>query len=267
MKKLETSKIYHQNTDYKGSTFWKEIAKTTVFHTLSKDQKESKAFDLGSAIHCAMLEPERFSSDFAVSQKFDRRTKEGKAMAEAFELANAGKTILDEDQMTVVEGAISSLRGHDLASGMLTGGEAEYSYYTNDPVTGIGLKCRPDYFNKGALIDLKTCQDASNDGFVKACVNFGYHIQAAFYLDVFNLANGTDLKEFYFVAVETSKPFAVNTFLMGEAELALGRAQYQKAIKQYAEYLNNTERLNDFGYEKKINEIVFPMWAFEKMGA
>ncbi len=41
------------------------------------------AFRVGSAVHCAILEPEEFNARFVVSQKFDRRTKDGKAAAEA----------------------------------------------------------------------------------------------------------------------------------------------------------------------------------------
>lgn len=266
MKKLESNEIYHANPAI-GSTTLKKISSKSVLHALSEERKESAAFDLGSAVHCATLEPEKFDSQFIVSPKYDRRTKEGKAMAEAFEIHANGKTVLSEDQIEVVRGTLSAIKEHDIAIGMLSGGEAEYSYYTTCPITGLSLKCRPDYFNKNALIDLKTCQDASVDGFTKACMNFGYFLQGAYYLDVFNMANGTSLTEFYFVAVETNKPYAVNTFLLGEAEIALGRQQYQKALRQYAEFLKNPSNIKDFGYERKINEIVFPDWAFQKWGA
>jgi hypothetical protein len=266
MKKIESNEQYHSNQAI-GSTLLKKIASKSVLHALTEERSETPALILGSAIHCAVLEPEKFNSQYAVSPKFDRRTKEGKVLAEAFELAAMGKTCLTEDQLEITKGVVESIKGHKIANGMLTGGEAEYSYYATDSVTGLELKCKPDFYNMNALIDLKTCQDASVDGFARACANFGYHLQAAYYLDVFNLANGTELKEFYFVAVETSKPFAVNTFLMGEAEIELGRYQYKKALKQYAEYLKSPESLINYGYELKINEIVFPMWAFEKMGA
>jgi hypothetical protein len=154
---------------------------------------------------------------------------------------------------------------HEIASAMLTGGEAEYSYYTTDAETGIGLKCRPDYFNQNALIDLKTCRDASVEEFTRACFSMGYFIQAAFYLDVFNAVNKTKLEEFYFVAVENTAPYAVNIFKMGETEIAFGREQYKKVLKQYAEFLKGTP-MQEFGYKKQINEIVFKPYMFEKMG-
>lgn len=267
MKKLESAEIYHEDKAHIGSTFWKKIAGSSILHAIKREFKVTDAMDLGSAIHCAVLEPEKFEATIAISPKFDRRTKVGKESAEAFELSAQGKLVIDEAQAEAVRGTVGAIKEHKLASGILRGGEAEYSYYVTCPETGLGMKCRPDYHNQNALIDLKTCQDASIDGFTKQCINLGYHIQAAYYLDVFNMANGTDLKEFYFVSVETSAPYAVNTFLMGEMALGLGRDQYKKAMKQYAEYLKSPERINDFGYEVKINEIVFPSWAFSKLGA
>jgi hypothetical protein len=267
MKKLENSKIYHEVIDHKGSSFFKKIALKSLLHALKEEVEQSPAMALGSAVHCAILEPEKFSSEYAVAPKVDRRTKEGKEIFAAFEADSNGKTILTADQMETIEGMKTSVLSHEIALGMLTGGEAEYSYYVTDSETGIGLKCRPDFFNKGALIDLKTCRDASVEGFTGACFNMGYFIQAAFYLDVFNAANGTKLEEFYFVAVENTAPFAVNTFKMGEAEIAFGREQYKKALKQYADYLKQPERLQDFGYKKQINEIAFRPYMFEKMGA
>jgi exodeoxyribonuclease VIII len=266
MKKLISNTAYHAN-EAVGSTTLKKIASKTLMHAMTEEFKESPALAIGSAAHAAILEPETFKNDFAVSQKFDRRTKQGKADALAFTEANAGKIIIDQLQAEIVEGIRKSVLSHPIASSMLSGGEAEYSYFAS--IMDTECKCRPDYYlpEQGCLVDLKTCQDASRDGFTRACINFGYAIQAAFYLDVFNKANGTDIKEFYFVAVETSKPFAVNTFRMGEVELKLGREQYLEALKKLKQYNSDPSKLSSFGYKEQINNIEFPIWALERMEA
>lgn len=263
MKKLMSNKDYHASEAI-GSSLLKAIALKSLLHAVKTERKESAALDLGSALHAAVLEPETFNQEFLVSPKFDRRTKEGKAAAADFEALAAGKTVIDEDQMSDIRGMVDAIKSHEIASSMLENGEAEYSYFAKDPITGLDRKCRPDYFNAGALIDLKSCQDASPEGFIKACINFGYHIQAAYYLDTYNLANGTNIQEFFFVAVETKAPYAVNTFRMGAVELELGRKMYRKALDQYAEYLKDQTQVLKFGYEKKINEIEFPLWALNK---
>lgn len=264
MKKLMSNKDYHAH-EAKGSTTFKKIALTTLLHAMSEEVKETEALQLGSAVHAAILEPETFDAEFAFAPKVDKRTKAGKEEWAKFADENAGKTILKQEHRDVINGIVRSLNSHEIAKGMLSGGEAEYSYFVKDEETGVELKCRPDYVNHGALIDLKTCQDASEAGFTKACINFGYHIQAAFYLDVYNKANGTDLTEFFFVAVETKPPFAINTFKMGEVEIQLGREMYKKALKEYAEFKKDEKQeLSKFGYIKRVNEINFPLWALER---
>lgn len=266
MKKLMSNADYHAHEAI-GSTTLKKIASKSVLHAMSEEFNQTPAMVLGSAVHAAILEPETFNSEYAVAPKVDRRTKIGKETWAAFVLASEGKTVLTEEQNENVSGIKSSILSHSIANSMITGGEAEYSYFSRCPITGLELKCRPDYVKSGALIDLKTCADASTDGFTRACINLGYAIQAAFYLDVYNAATGENLEDFYFLAVETSKPYAVNTFKMGEVEIKLGRHLYTQALSDLAEFRKDTTRIREFGYANIIKEIQFPLWALEKMEA
>ena len=271
MKKLIGNTEYHAH-EALGSSTLKKIASKSLLHALSVEFKQTDAMALGSAVHAAVLEPETYEQEFLELPKIDRRTKAGKEAYANFLELSEGKTIVSADQAEKVPQIVKALTEHDIAKAMLSGGEAEYSYFSKDEVTGIELKCRPDYFNMNSLIDLKTCVDASNEGFLRACINFGYHIQAAFYLDVFNASQGTSLNEFYFIAVETTAPFAVNIFKMGEVELTMGRELYRKALNEYAKFQESgPASISEFGYTKKINEINFPIWALtqaeEKLGA
>lgn len=49
-----------------------------------EDEEKKSALDMGTALHCLLLEPGEFDKRFIVSPKFDRRTKQGKADEEAF---------------------------------------------------------------------------------------------------------------------------------------------------------------------------------------
>lgn len=302
MKKLITNKEYHQ-TEAIGSTLLKQIALKSLLHAKTQEFSQTPAMVLGSAAHAAILEPETFRNEYATAlndegflKTSDDLKKELKSLglkvsgskselaqrlidhdkmyqnaifdlvAERFRKENEGKTILTQEQSEAVREIKSAVLSHNIAKGMLTGGESEYSYFAE--ILGVTCKCRPDYYLpiEGCLVDLKTCSDASADGFTRACINLGYAIQAAFYLDVFNAANGTTIQEFYFVAVETTKPYAVNTFKMGEVELNLGRRQYKKALEQLIKYNANPDPVK-FGYPEQVNEIQFPLWALEKMEA
>lgn len=270
MKKLESSTDYHNNHAL-GSSLLKRIHSKTLLHALSATVEQTDAMILGSAIHCAILEPERFSNDFVIAPKCDRRTKEGKELWVSFLAASSGKTVLDEDQNAIIKGMKDSLLSHPTASAMLSGGEAEYSYYTQDLESGLNLKCRPDYHNANALIDLKTTQDASFDGFSRQIGNLAYHLQAAFYLDVFNASQGTSYSEFFFIAIENKAPYAVAVYRLDSTHLDYGRIAYRKALTKYAEFLKSgasvedLKSLRNFGYPTDIMDIQVPYYILDKI--
>ena len=72
-------------------------------HYLNQDREPTPALILGSAIHCAVLQPELYGSLYATAPEgIDRRTSAGKASWAEFATLNEGKTILKaEDALTV----------------------------------------------------------------------------------------------------------------------------------------------------------------------
>ena len=196
----------------------------------------------------------------------DRRTKAGKETWAAFEEMAGDKTILNEEQMEAINGMKNSIFQHESASAMLKGGEAEFAYFATCPETGLTLKCRPDYVNKGALIDLKSARDASLKGFSKAAVDLAYHVQAAFYLDVYNLATGQDLREFYFIVAENAAPYGCAVYKLGDEEIDYGRMLYKNALKNLKQYLDEKGQSQvsrqKYLYGEDIKTLTFPNWAF-----
>jgi hypothetical protein len=164
----------------------------------------------------------------------------------------------------------AAIMSHDIAKTMVTGGEAEYSYYSTDKETMIAKKCRPDYVKNGALIDLKTTIDASLDGFARQMGNFGYHIQAAYYVDVYNESTGSSINEFFFVAVENKSPFAVAVYRLSPDQIESGRVAYRKALAKLADFYargGNPKEPNTyrgFGYPMAILDIQLPKYILDK---
>jgi hypothetical protein len=271
MKKLESSEAYFKSEGTSSSTL-KKIHQKTLLHALSIKTEQSPAMILGSAIHCAILDPERYDSDFLISPKFDKRTSAGKAAFADFERLSDGKTIIDEEMAEKIKGIKNSVLTHPIAKEMLSSGEAEYSYYSEDSETGLKTKCRPDYHNSDALIDLKTTLDASYEGFSRQIGNMGYHIQAAFYLDVFNKSQSLNYKDFYFIAVENTAPYAVAIYRLNSEQIEHGRIAYRSAIKQLSEYLKSGETseerragISSFGYPCEIIDIQVPYYLLDKI--
>lgn len=64
------------------------------------DTEKLKALDMGTALHCLLLEPEEFDKRFIVAPQFNLRTNQGKADQEAFlkDVENMGMTVMDAEQ-------------------------------------------------------------------------------------------------------------------------------------------------------------------------
>ena len=273
---MDITKKKMSNTDYHaheavGSSLLKSIHLKSVLHAVSKEFTPSEAMNLGSAVHSLVLEPEVFHDDFAVAPKCDKRTKLGKAEYAEFLEGVGSKTVISADTLNTAEQMTFSVRNHPIANKILSNGEAELSFFTNDSETGLQLKCRPDYVNAGTLIDLKTTRDGSFDGFSKQCGNLAYIIQAAFYLDVYNAANETNLKDFFIICVENSAPYAVSTYKLDELQIEAGRKMYRRALNNYAAYLEEKEIVGEekaktlYGYENDIVSLSIPYYFFDQI--
>ncbi|CAB1369015.1 protein of unknown function [Denitratisoma oestradiolicum] len=149
---------------------------------LDHPHQPTPAMAFGTAVHTYVLEQDRFAEEFVVAEKFDRRTKEGKEAAARFEEANQGKIVITSEEMSTLTLVQRAVFAHQGAAQLLSVGDAELSAFWTDADTGLNCKCRPDWFNGDAIVDLKTCVDASSSGFSKSIANFGYDIQTAYYV-------------------------------------------------------------------------------------
>lgn len=223
--------------------------------------------EFGTAVHTAILEPDNFARDYVVAPKFDRRTKEGKAAAEAWEAANAGKTPLTADQMAAIEQMVASIRAHAGAARLLSNGLAEMSGFWVDQETGIECKCRPDFLAEAetcpeqvtAIVDVKTCVDASAEGFSRAIATLGYDVQAAFYQDGLKALTGRTIP-FYFIAVEKDAPYAVACYKASDEVIEIGRAKYRAAL-QLLKWCRDNDQWPGYQPNGEIETINLPRWA------
>ena len=190
---------------------------------LDTPPEPTKAMEFGTAFHSAILEPDTFAATYAVFSG-DRRTKEGKAAYEA--LQSAGKLILTAEDMSVIQGMQKSVFTHVAAAELLSEGEAELSVTWQDD-SGFLCKCRPDWWIDSTLVDVKTTEDASPEGFTRAIVKYGYHRQAAWYL------RGTGAKRFKFIAVEKSAPYAVGVYELDALSLNQGAYECDQALEMW----------------------------------
>lgn len=246
------------------------------------DNEPTTAQAIGTAFHSLLLEPEDFANRYIVrpdnapkrptsvqrnAKKPSPETVEAIAFWDKFEADNAGKIVLDNEANEQLLAMAHSVRNHPAANALLTGapGVAELSAYWIDPTTGVLCRCRPDYWRvDGIVVDLKTTEDASPEGFARSLVNWRYHVQAPFYLDglaeTIKQSGETELKApetFVFLAVEKKPPYAVGVYVLDRESFDLGRLEYQQDVKTYAECLSSNVWP---GYGDGIQKIGVPQW-------
>lgn len=245
-------------------------AKYAHRYLMGNKEEETQAMKIGDALHCLVLEPSRFPLQFAVSQKFDGRTKEGKAGKAEFAAANAGKSIITVDDYALIEAMATSVHSHPAAAYLLSlGGLSEESFFWEemcDPTESqilqpVLCKCRPDLRvpSKRILVDLKkTAKGASAEAFSRTIYNYTYHLQAAHYLHGVTTISGEQYDEFIFIAVEEEPPHLVAVYQLDQDSIMMGRAEIDRLVDLYAKCLFHQYWP---GYGESIQLINLPRWA------
>jgi hypothetical protein len=200
----------------------------------AEPQKETAALIIGSAVHCAVLEPSEFGKRYAIAPKVDKRTKDGKAAYEAF-VADAGERIvIDADTATLAERIMTSVLRYKPAAYLLKEGIAEQPIFWTDTQTEVECKAKPDWITDGGIIvDLKTTEDASPVGFARSVKKYRYDVQAAFYSDGYEQSTGKTCNGFMFIAVEKAPPYLVAVYFVGSEDLNNARQRYRENLLAY----------------------------------
>lgn len=224
---------------------------------------ESDALTEGSAIHTYILEPAQFAARFMlIPDGIDRRTKVGKAAwADLTAQAAAGDmTLLSAEQWERVRQIGEAVMAHPVLSKVFVDGKVEYSILWTDPDTGVQCKARPDYWRTALLVDLKSTEDARADVFRRSVAKYGYHVQAAHYLDGIARATGEQHSNFLHAVVEKSRPFGIGAYVLDDDALKQGRMLCRQARETMARCLDTGEYP---GYPAEVQTLGLPAWAMK----
>ena len=251
--------LYHKHEALSASGA-KKLLRSPAHYLLMRTQPSvpTEAMRFGTAVHAAVLEPDTFADAVVQAPDINRRTTAGRAEHEAFQQANAGKVVLSADDMMRVYRCVNAVHMHPAASKLLTGGEVEGSLFWVDGEYRIPCKARFDKFNHGGMVDLKTCQDASQDGFGRAAASLLYHVQNAHYIEGAEAVLNETPRFFSFVCVEVEPPHCVAVYVLPTAAVLAGRHLLRIAMERYAECSASGKWE---GYPDTIEMLDFPKWA------
>lgn len=222
-----------------------------------KPMEPTAAMRLGTAVHTMILEPEKADIEIARAPKVDKRTKVGKETLELFEREHQGKLILDADAYDRAAAIAEAVSKHPIAAKLLQGGQSEVSMLWK-AYDGIPCKARFDYYKGDGIIDVKTTQDASPEGFARSIASLKYHMQAAHYLQGYREVTGWDAEHFTFIAVESEAPHAIGIYVLDEPSLQSGRMLMERAAFAFQKA---NDRASWKGYNPEPMTISVPSWA------
>lgn len=252
-----TEQEYRSAPGVNKSTLW-NLRKSPAHYKFFLDNppEDTAAMKIGRAVHAAILTPTAYKRDFVtIPAGIDRRTKAGKEEYAAFVEASAGKEILTEDEAETIKAIAKAFKANREAVSLLKGTRREKPFFWKDD-NGVDCKCRMDAVAPGRIVDLKTAADAETDVFIREALRYGYHVQAAHYIDAYYKNVGSKTPDWYFIVIEKSEPYCVNILKADIGFLDYGFIVRKELISK----LMDCQEKNSFpGYG--INELCLPAWV------
>lgn len=213
------------------------------------------AMELGTAIHAAILEPDKFFETYGEKPSGGKRTKVGKEL-EA-EAEKSGKKLLPSktfaDVVTIAERFKASPLGEYLDEALF---ESSWFY---DHEFGRRTKARLDIWQPKSRViaDIKTTQSCDDFEFAREVYKRRYDAQAAYYADIVTAVTGSPVERCLILAIESSEPFDMRIFEITPEYLELGRRDYRRWLARYV----RCEATQSWpGYSGEVFTLEPPKW-------
>ena len=251
--------VYHAHDSASSSGLRLLLRSPDHFKNGEEKDKSTRFKVAGSALHMACLEPDIFYDTYILLRSSENRmSSEYKTAKKEY----GEELVLVKPEIEKIEGMAKSLSNSKICECIDNYNcDKELSGFSIDPETGLMCRHRFDAIIDGIAIDLKTTTDARQHAFSKKILDFGYHIQAAFYADQYKWITGEEIEKFIFAAIETSAPYAVKIYELDQESIEAGRKKYRQALNEYAQ-CKATDTWPS--YDQEIETIGIPQWALEK---
>lgn len=219
----------------------------------------TKALDTGSVAHDELLgggpEVVRVDADNWLTKAAKQQRDEARARGAVPILAH------EHDE---VKAMVAAVRAHPFAGRLFAPGTGtpEASLFWIDERTGMHRRARLDWLpnrtgRRTIVADLKTARSAEKEKFSRAAVDYGYHQQAAYYLDGVNALDLGDDPVFVFVVIEKTPPYLVNVIQLDVTAMRIGAHLNRLALTTYA-HCTRTGRWPSYSDDVELASL--PYW-------
>ena len=235
----------------------------------SHPKPSSKAMNLGTAIHMALLEPKRWMDEVDIDpQHPDGGYPAGWRNTSAYKeraayMREAGKLLVPAADFHAVGQILDNVQRNTVGNMILdTMQGTEWSCFAYDEENGLHRKCRPDILIPDAqtAVDVKTTAVAHTAWtFARHAHSMGYYTGAPYYLDTLALS-GHDFEHYLFLVVSVEPPFEVNAYALDHDSMEQGRKDYRELLAQWADC---QRRGNWPGGQDGVQEVRIPQYALD----
>lgn len=254
---------------------------------LAEEHDPTKATELGVGVHCAILEPERFERRYVRALRRGKRSTridKAAAAAHALEQLADGREVLDDAQYDRCLAIRDALVRQPWRGALLDGpGVVELSALWSDDTTGVRCKTRADrvtlsYLRPGwstpapVVVELKSAEDASEEGFRRSIAKYAYHLQARMQLEglgAHDSATWVDPgtleprpEQYVWLVLEKSAPYAAALYSPSSEMLEAAGMRLRHALALWAEC---TRSGHWPGYPGEPQLIDLPPWEYRRM--
>lgn len=252
----------------------KELAKSprryeAIYITKTIHVEPSDAMEFGTLVHGMTLQPHLIDDQVVVippdvlTSNGQRRGKAWDAFAEA----NNHKLIVRQADYDRARRIAEKVWDHPFYKLVF-----EWQQYVEvpikwvDPTVEVACKGIPDIVCSNEwIIDIKTTGDLTGftqgrDALVSRTIaEFGYHIQAAFYLTGASECYNERKTRFALIVVETKEPYRVYAMEINQAAIAAGEGEMVRLLQEYKRRLAE----NDWSEEGErcLLQVGIPVWA------
>jgi hypothetical protein len=229
-------------------------------HDRIHGQAPRDEFDFGHAVHSLVLGE---GPQFEVLDFPDWRSKTAREARD--EARASGLVPILTGDWTTAEAMAQRVAEHPIIGGLFQGGTPEVSLFWQDAATEQWCRGRVDYLKQlpglTLSVDYKTTKDASPEAIRRAIHEYGYNLQAAWYMAGLGTLRPDDDQRFVFVFQQKTAPYLITVRELDQQALDIGRAKAERALRIYAE-CTAADRWPDWtGPIADIPFINLPTWA------
>lgn len=283
-----TAEQYHADRECVSRSQLETLRRSPqLYHALyeartMQPESPTPAMVLGTYVHLAVLEPEEwrrrlYPPEPVRPEEADGRAKKDSPAKQAYlEWRSAcedwkrgikrDSIVLSASEIENVEAIAGAIRNHPFAAKLFKPkGVNEQTILWREPTSGLLVRVRVDRLVRigrlAVVLDLKTTSDERPDLFAASCARYGYHRQAAIYLDAVQALVGPDVEADYVLGVvHSSGAYEDCVYQIEPKAIEKGRAQYRSALAD----LVRRRAENDWraAYQKTCQLLTLPRWAY-----